>query len=41
MKADESTQNWADRVGKHVSAIFIALLIAMFAYAYLGQFILG
>ena len=39
MKADESTQNWADRVGKRVSAIFIAILIALFAYAYLGPIV--
>lgn len=29
-------KDWADRVGQRVSAIFIAALIALFAYAYLG-----
>jgi hypothetical protein len=30
------TQDWPDRVGQCASAIFIAALIALFAYAYLG-----
>ena len=34
------TQDWADRVGQRASAIFIAALIALFAYAYLGPLVL-
>ena len=33
---ESNTQDWADRVGQRMSAIFIAALIALFAYAYLG-----
>jgi hypothetical protein len=38
---DESNQDWADRVGKRVAAIAIALLIALFAYGYLGWLVSG
>jgi hypothetical protein len=41
MITDDNAQDWADRVGRRVSAIFIALLIALFAYGYIGQFIFG
>jgi hypothetical protein len=37
----ESNQDWADRVGRHVSTIAIALLIALFAYGYLGWLVSG
>ena len=45
MTADDNaqelnTQDWADRVGKRASAIFIALLIALFSYGYLGPLVL-
>jgi len=33
---ESETQDWADRVGQRASAIFIAALIVLFAYAYLG-----
>ena len=33
---ESETQDWADRVGQRASAIFIAALAALFAYAYLG-----
>jgi hypothetical protein len=36
---DPKTNDWADRVGERVSTIFIAALIALFAYAYLGPFV--
>jgi hypothetical protein len=44
MTADHNPQesnekDWADRVGEHVSAIFIAALVALFAYAYLGPLV--
>jgi hypothetical protein len=39
MTADDNAQDWADRVGKHVSTIVIALLGALFAYGYLGQLV--
>ena len=38
---EESQQDWADRVGKRVSTIFIALMIALFAYGYLGRLVFG
>ena len=38
---EESNQDWADRVGKRVAAIVIALLIALFAYGYLGWLVFG
>jgi hypothetical protein len=46
MTADDNaqelkTQDWADLVGKRTSAIFIAALIVMFVYAYLGRLIFG
>ena len=34
-------QDWADRIGRNVSAFFIVLLVGFFAYAYLGHFLLG
>jgi hypothetical protein len=36
---ESKTKDWADRVGERVSTIFIAALIALFAYAYLGPFV--
>ncbi len=33
---DKGAQDWADRVGKHISTAAIAMLAAMFAYGYLG-----
>ena len=32
-------ENWADRIGRRVSAILIVFLAAFFAYAYLGHFL--
>ena len=45
MTADDNaqgsdTRDWADRVGQRASAVFIAALIALFAYAYLGPLVL-
>ena len=37
MMMDESENDWADRIGKQASTVFIALLFLMFAYGYLGQ----
>jgi hypothetical protein len=37
----ENGHDWADTVGKHAARIFVALLAAMFVYAYLGRFIVG
>ena len=36
---DESRDDIADTVGKRVATVFIVLLGALFAYAYLGQLI--
>ena len=33
---DESELDWADKVGKRVAAIFIAGLLALFTYGFLG-----
>ncbi len=33
---ESETEDWADRVGQRTSAIFIAALAALLAYAYLG-----
>lgn len=41
MTTGENEQDWADRVGKQASTIFIALLFAMFAYGYLAQLFFG
>ncbi len=41
MAMDETTQDWADRVGKHISTVVIALLAALFAYAYLVPLVFG
>ena len=40
MTADNGAQDWADRIGRHVATLVIALLIALFAYGYLGPLIL-
>ncbi len=32
----QSTQDWADWIGKQTSTVFIALLAALFVYGYLG-----
>ena len=34
-----SPQDWADRIGQRASTIFIAALIALFGYAYLGPLV--
>jgi hypothetical protein len=34
----EYKNEWADRLGKQCSTVFIALLAAMFAYGYLIHF---
>jgi len=31
-------QDFVDRIGRRVSAVFVALLLAFFAYAYLHPF---
>ncbi len=36
---DETAQDRADRVGKRIATIVIVLLIALFAYGYLGPFV--
>jgi len=41
MTANDGEQEWPDRVGNYVSAIFIVLLTALFVYAYLGRFVYG
>jgi len=38
--ADESAQNWADRIGRHISTVIIAALAALFAYGYLVPLVL-
>jgi hypothetical protein len=35
---EENKQDWADRLGRQASSVFIALLAAMFAYGYLVHF---
>jgi hypothetical protein len=35
---EENKQDWADRLGKQGSTVFIALLAAMFVYGYLIHF---
>ena len=40
MTADSGAQDWADRIGRHVATLVIALLIALFAYGYLGPLVL-
>lgn len=37
----ENDQDWADRIGKQVSTVFIAALAVMFAYGYLSHLALG
>ena len=37
----ESEHDWADRVGKRVSAIFIAGLLALFIYGFLAPLVFG
>ena len=34
---DSSSNDWAERFGKHASTIFITALGLMFAYGYLGH----
>jgi hypothetical protein len=41
MMANDSAQDWADRVGRHVSTIVIVALAAMFAYGFLGRLVFG
>ena len=36
---ESKTKDWADRVGERVSTMFIAALIALFAYAYLDPLV--
>jgi hypothetical protein len=38
---DENRDDFADRIGRTLSTIFIALLFALFAYAYLAHFLSG
>ena len=38
MSKNAHEQDWADRIGKTVSSIAVALLAALFAYGYLGHF---
>jgi hypothetical protein len=37
----ENRDDWADPIGRRVATVFIALLAAMFAYAYLGWLVGG
>jgi len=37
----ENEQDWADQIAKRVSAVFVVLLAAFFAYAYLGWLVFG
>ena len=37
MPGRRAQQDWADRIGKRISTILIAALIALFAYGYLGS----
>jgi hypothetical protein len=37
MTADDDAQHWADRIGRHIATLVIALLIA---YGYLGPLVL-
>jgi hypothetical protein len=39
--AMNAKDDWADRVGRGISAVFIVCLAAMFAYAYLGHALFG
>jgi hypothetical protein len=39
--ADDSAQDWADRIGRNVSTAVIAALAALFAYAFLGRLVFG
>jgi hypothetical protein len=39
--ADDSAQDWADRIGRHVSTAVIAALAMLFAYAFLGRLVFG
>ena len=39
MTATKTTHDWADRVGKLVSTIIIALLIVLFGYGYLSPLV--
>ena len=32
-------QDWADRIGRALSSIVVALLAVLFAYGYLGHFV--
>jgi hypothetical protein len=41
MMTDESPQDWADRIGKRVSTVVIALLAALFAVGYLVPIFFG
>ena len=39
--ADDSAQDWADRIGRLVSTAVIAALAALFAYEFLGRLVFG
>jgi hypothetical protein len=41
MDDNERIDEKADRIGRLVSSVFIALLAAMFVYGYLGHFVSG
>ena len=41
MDANERNDDWADRIGKQVSTIFLACLAALFAYGYLVPLLSG
>lgn len=38
---EENQSDWADKIGRRVSAIFVTGLLAMFAYAYLAPNLFG
>jgi len=38
---DKNAQDWADRIGMHVSTVFIALLALLFAYGFLRPLLIG
>jgi hypothetical protein len=38
---DENAQDWADRIGMHISTVFIALLALLFAYGFLKPLLIG
>ena len=38
---NNSDEDWAERVGRRVSTVFLVGLAAMFLYGYLGHYIFG